>query len=128
PLGMTSTVSRDHDRSEIEGLAVGYARPKKRFVKVGPVLRLGGGSLVSTIDDLAKWDAALHSDVLVRLTTLDQIWTPQILTGGKVANMGRDGQGRHFKPGFGWFIGNESERRLVHHSGGVDGFASHIDR
>lgn len=42
PLEMTATESRDHSNSEIEGLANGYAKPKKKFQPVGSVLRLGG--------------------------------------------------------------------------------------
>ena len=42
--------------------------------------------------------------------------------------MGKDPQGRHYQPGFGWFIGDGSDRQLVHHSGGADGYASQIDR
>ena len=128
PLDMGSTTSRDHENSEIAGLATGYALPKKKFKETGAVLRLGGGSLVSTVEDLVKWDAALHTETLVSKATLDDIWTPYVLNDGKVANMGKDPQGRYYQAGMGWFIGDENERGLVHHSGGVDGYAANIDR
>ena len=128
PLEMTKTVSRDKQNSEIEGLATGYVLPKKKFKPVGAVLRLGGGSLVSTIEDLVKWDAALKTDKLVSKTTLEEAWTPFVLSNGKNANMGADPQGRYYQAGMGWFIGDENDRGLVHHSGGIDGFSSNIDR
>ena len=128
PLGMTSTESRDHANSEIESLAIGYFKPKKKFRPANPVLRLGGGSLVSTVEDLARWDAALYTEKLVSTSTLEEAWTPFVLTDGKKANMGADPQGRYYQGGMGWFIGDEGGRGLVHHSGGVDGYASNIDR
>ena len=128
PLEMTATESRDHSNSDIEGLANGYVKPKKKFQTVGSVLRLGGGSLVSTVEDLAKWDAALYTGQLVSKSMLEEVWTPYVLNDGKNASMGADPQGRYYQAGMGWFIGDENGRGLVHHSGGVDGFAANIDR
>ena len=128
PLEMTATQSRDHSNSEIDGLANGYVKPRRKFQPVGSVLRLGGGSLVSTVEDLAKWDAALYTEKLVSKSTLDESWTPYVLNDGKNATMGVDPQGRYYQAGMGWFIGDEKERGLVHHSGGIDGYAANIDR
>lgn len=128
PLEMTNTVARDKENSDIAGLATGYVLPKKKFKPVGTVLRLGGGSLVSTIEDLVKWDAALKTEKLVSKATLEEAWTPFVLSNGKNANMGADPQGRYYQAGMGWFIGDENDRGLVHHSGGIDGFSSNIDR
>ena len=128
PLGMMSSTSRDHEQRDIEGLAEGYFKARKKFRPANPVLRLGGGSLVSTVDDLVKWDAALRSGTLVSQETLERIWTPYVLSNGETANMGQDPQGRQYQAGFGWFIGHAEGRGLVHHSGGIDGYAANIDR
>lgn len=128
PLNMNRTTSISHDNIDLEGLAVGYGLNKKKFRKVSPVLRPGGGSLVSTIEDLIRWEKGLHNGTLIPNSKLEEMWTPVVLNDGAIANMGKDNQGRYYQAGFGWFIGDENERGLIHHSGGVDGYASNIDR
>ena len=51
------------------------------------------GSLASSVDDLAKWDAALYTDKLVKQTTLKRAWIPYKL---------KDGTDKHY--GYGWGI------------------------
>jgi CubicO group peptidase (beta-lactamase class C family) len=46
------------------------------------------GGIVSTVDDLAKWDAALYTGKLVRPETLQQAFTPHRLKDGKPIEYG----------------------------------------
>lgn len=41
------------------------------------------GALLSTVLDLAKWDAALQNGKLLKQSTLEQMWTPVKLNSGK---------------------------------------------
>ena len=56
------------------------------------------GSLYFSIMDLAKWDAALYTEKLLKRSSLEQMWTVAKLSNGQ-ENSG------HY--GFGWFIGTK---------------------
>ena len=77
----------------------------------------GDGGLVSTVVDLAKWDAAIQSGALLPPKAWDEIFRPVTLNSGKP-----------FPYGFGWFIRDQAGRPYYEHSGHLQGFASHILR
>ena len=77
------------------------------------------GSLYFSILDLAKWDAALYTDVLLKHSTREQMWTVAKLSDGK-PNSG------HY--GFGWFIESNGAHRVVEHEGQWQGFETQISR
>jgi CubicO group peptidase (beta-lactamase class C family) len=87
---------------------------------VSPVVNTtADGSLYFSILDLAKWDAALYTEKLLRRSSLEQMWTVAPLKDGK-PNAG--------EYGFGWFIGNRKGHRLVEHEGAWQGFETQISR
>jgi CubicO group peptidase (beta-lactamase class C family) len=87
---------------------------------VSPLLNTtADGSLYFSILDLAKWDAALYTEKLLRKPSLDLMWTPVKLKTGET-NKG------HY--GFGWFIDDRKGHRCVHHDGSWQGFETAIDR
>jgi CubicO group peptidase (beta-lactamase class C family) len=77
------------------------------------------GSLYFSIEDLAKWDAALYTDRLLKSSDLQQMWTVASLRDGK-ANPG------HY--GFGWFVESRNGHRVVEHEGQWQGFETQISR
>ena len=77
------------------------------------------GSLYFTILDLAKWDAALYTEKLLKRSSLDLMWTPVKLKDGRV-NKG--------SYGFGWFIEQRKGHRCIHHDGAWQGFQTAMDR
>ncbi len=77
----------------------------------------GDGGLVSTVVDLAKWDAAIQSGALLPPGTWEQVFRPVTLNSGKT-----------FPYGFGWFIREQSGHPYYEHSGHLQGYASHILR
>jgi len=77
------------------------------------------GSLYFSILDLAKWDAALYSEALLKKPSLQQMWTVTKLRDGK-PNSG------HY--GFGWFIESRNGHRVVEHEGQWQGFETQISR
>jgi len=77
------------------------------------------GALYFSILDLAKWDAALYTDKLLKRSSLQQMWTIAALRDGK-PNSG------HY--GFGWFIESANGHAVVEHEGQWQGFETQISR
>jgi hypothetical protein len=77
------------------------------------------GSLYFSTLDLAKWDAALYSETLLKRSDLNLMWT--------VAKL-KDGQNNKGNYGFGWFVEERNGHRCVHHDGSWQGFETAIDR
>jgi hypothetical protein len=75
------------------------------------------GSLASTVDDLAKWDAALYTERLVKAASLEKAWTPYVLASGKPTGYG-----------YGWGVGKLRGRRSIAHGGGIFGFSTYAIR
>jgi CubicO group peptidase (beta-lactamase class C family) len=75
------------------------------------------GAFLSTAMDLAKWDATLYSDKVLRESTRRQMWTPVTLN-----------DGRSYPYGFGWMFVDVNGHRLVHHPGGMPGARADIAR
>ena len=71
----------------------------------------GPGNLRSTVDDLAKWDAALYTERLLPATRLEMLWTPNTLANGESTNYG-----------FGMGIGELDGHRMIAHRGNINGF------
>jgi CubicO group peptidase (beta-lactamase class C family) len=122
PLGMPSTrIISEADL--VPNRAAGYRLVKgelKNQEWVAPVVNTtADGSLYFTTLDLAKWDAALYTEKLLKRSSLDLMWTPVKLKNGQ-ANKG------HY--GFGWFIDERAGHRCIHHDGSWQGFETAIDR
>ena len=77
------------------------------------------GSLYFSILDLAKWDAALYTDRLLKKSSLAQMWTVTPL---------RNGQRNSGHYGYGWFIEVQDGHRLIEHEGQWQGFETQISR
>ena len=75
------------------------------------------GALYLTIYDMAKWDAALYTEKLLKKSSLDQMWTPVKLNDGKTHPYG-----------FGWSLADVRGHRLIEHGGAWQGFKAHVSR
>jgi CubicO group peptidase (beta-lactamase class C family) len=122
PLGMQTTrIISEADI--IPNRSAGYRLVKgelKNQEWVSPVLNTtADGSLYFSILDLAKWDAALYTEKLVKRSSLDQMWTVVKLNNGQ-PNSG------HY--GFGWEITTSHGHRLIDHDGAWQGFKTQISR
>jgi CubicO group peptidase (beta-lactamase class C family) len=121
PLGMNATRSTDPEPI-VRNRASGYEWKNDHFENrpvLLPAVAFSAGSLLSTVEDMAKWDAALYTEKLLKKSSLDQMWT---------APATNDGTDAPFNYGFGWFIENYHGHRLVQHSGGTPGFSSAMYR
>ena len=122
PLGMTATrVMSEEDI--IPNRAAGYRLVKgeiKNQEWVSPTFNTtADGALYFNVLDLAKWDAALYTEKLVKRASLDRMWTVVPLNDGK-PNRG--------KYGFAWEIGTVNGHRVIEHGGAWQGFTTHIAR
>jgi D-alanyl-D-alanine carboxypeptidase len=118
PLGMQSTRTTPTSTTEkIAGYAQGYVdndtlRDAPQWVALRP-----SGAFLSTVRDLAKWDAALRTESILTESTRRQMWTPVTLNDGTT-----------YPYGFGWMMATVKGHRLIHHPGGMPGFRSDIAR
>jgi Beta-lactamase class C and other penicillin binding proteins len=121
PLGMSATRNTE-PQPIVPNRASGYEWVKDHFENrpvLAPYVAFSAGSILSTVEDMAKWDAALYTEKLLKRSSLDQIWTVTKTNNGADAS---------FNYGFGWFIDSYHGHRLVQHSGGTPGFSSVIYR
>jgi len=81
-----------------------------------PALRPPGGFL-STVLDLAKWDAVLNTDKILSESSRRQMWTPVKLN-----------DGTSHPHGFGWQLEAFRNLKSVRHSGGMPGFRAMFAR
>lgn len=113
PLGMKQSFY-DNTQRIIPRRAAGYARGQGGYVNAEYLSMThphAAGSLMSTVDDLAKWDAALYTEKLVKQESLKKAWTPFVLN-----------DGRPTKYGYGWGVTTLEGERMLTHSGGINGF------
>ncbi|HEX5758124.1 MAG TPA: serine hydrolase [Thermoanaerobaculia bacterium] len=119
PLGMKRT-GYGHVEPILPGRVAGYQRGRQGWVNA-PYLSMtqpyAAGSLVSTVDDLALWNAALDGGQLLPRAALARAWTPYKLRGGKATGYG-----------YGWGIVDWRGHHFEEHGGGIDGFQSYVLR
>ncbi|MCB0111139.1 MAG: serine hydrolase, partial [Caldilineaceae bacterium] len=115
PLGMTHSA---YDQTEhiLPGRVAGYVRDADGFQNA-PYLSMShpyaAGALVSSVDDLAKWDAALYTDKLVKQRTLQRAFRGFRLTDGEDAGYG-----------YGFQIADYEGHRMLTHAGTINGFTT----
>jgi CubicO group peptidase (beta-lactamase class C family) len=81
-----------------------------------PALR-PSGAFISTVLDLAKWEAALSTDKILKQSDRAQMWTPVTLNSGK-----------KYPYGFGWAVDDLRGVSTVSHGGTLTGFRSQYSR
>jgi CubicO group peptidase (beta-lactamase class C family) len=115
PLGMSQTTI-SHEGERYPGLASGY-RWENGLHQTGPPTGItAGGSILSTISDMAKWDAALYPERLLKESSLQQMWAPVRLNDGMT-----------WRYGFGWEVSRINDHLIVSHGGNIKGFSSAIE-
>lgn len=122
PIGMKTT-RIINEADIIPNRAAGYRLVKgevKNQEWVSPTMNTtADGSLYFSILDLAKWDAALYGEQLLKPESLKEMWTVAKLNDGK-PNSG------HY--GFGWFVDDAGGKRIISHEGEWQGFTTYISR
>ncbi|MGA8547522.1 MAG: serine hydrolase domain-containing protein [Mycobacterium sp.] len=116
PLGMNNTVAYEEGISTVNNRAFGYTEEAGRWNRTDQDQTsavLGDGGIYSSIDDLAKWDAALYDGRLLQPSSLRAAFTPATHTGDP-----------DIAYGYGWRITGET----LWHSGESVGFRHVIVR
>lgn len=117
-LGMTKTGDRD-PKYIIPLRATGYEWESEKLVGRDYNLTdvFSAGAIVSTVGDLAKWDAALRNDTLLKKESKLQMWSPAVFNDGK-----------NYPYGFGFRLSDVRGHKLVAHSGQTAGFGANVSR
>jgi D-alanyl-D-alanine carboxypeptidase len=118
PLEMSSTFSEatpgrivPHRVSGYSPVPAGYADAE--YLSLTHFHAAGG--LTSTVDDLARWFAALHAGTLISAETLRRMWTPYTLADGRSARYG-----------YGWWVGTCLGQRTAEHYGSLPGCSNYL--
>ena len=127
PLGMHHTVAFVKGKNTVADRAYGYSKATTGWELTdqdSTSATLGDGGVYSSLDDLAKWDAALARHRLLRAKEMQPALTPvAVPNGGRV--------GPHNEPaayGFGWFLNPYKGHPRMWHYGETIGFRTSIQR
>jgi D-alanyl-D-alanine carboxypeptidase len=116
PAGMNVTLPTNTSAA-VPTRAVGYTgRNNERKADEWVALR-ASGAFLSSVLDLAKWDALLNTDKILTDATKREMWARVRLS---------DGSSDPY--GLGWHVDTGNGRRRVWHGGGLPGFTSHFVR
>jgi len=118
PLGMHHTLAYVAGGPDLPHRAWGYSEVAgdwQRTDQSSTSAVLGDGGIYSSIDDLARWDAALYDDRLLSDASRALAFAPHVEVTGAASRT-------HY--GFGWRIGSDT----VWHSGETIGFRNVIVR
>jgi CubicO group peptidase (beta-lactamase class C family) len=121
PLEMKQTYYGDPERI-VARRAAGYERSPSgddfhNASYLSMRLPYAAGSLLSSVNDLAKWDAALYSEEILDEDSLDKWWRPFSL---------EDGTSTHYA--YGWSVNSYQGHPVVAHGGGINGFRCYVLR
>ena len=121
PLGMTTARVFSYadiipNRSSGYGLLDGAWKNAPRWWSQS-ILSAADGGLWMSVLDLAKWDAALYSERILKRSSLEAMWTPVPLDDGSA-----------YPGGMGWFIAGAKGHRVVFHTNGSPGSSGVISR
>lgn len=117
PLSMNATRATTVEEV-VRNRADSYEWTKEHYMNAAENIAVRpSGALLSTVLDLAKWDAALNTDSPLTKQSRDKMWTPVIGIGSGKA-----------KYGLGWQLEMHGGQRAMHHGGTLGGFKSHFAR
>lgn len=101
-------------------MVTGYEWSKDKFkpaLTSRPTAMDGSGAVVTSMNDLAKWNAALDTEFPLTSAMKMKLWTPNRTNDGKATVYG-----------FGWTVRRGPDGKTVSHSGSTPGFTSNILR
>ena len=119
PLGMTSTCCDSASRV-IPFRIPGYEKVGDGYENapyVSMTQEFAAGAILSSVDDLAKWDEGLSAGRLLKNETLHKAFTPFKLASGESTGYG-----------YGWLVSEYEGHPMIEHDGGVSGFSSYALR
>ena len=132
PLGMHRTISTDSAVRRAANIASPHTVVNGTVRKI-PYGRLDNmapaGNIYSSVQDMSKWVRMLlaggkaEGKEIIPVSAIEQTRTPQSILG----NGGHPFNKAHFALyGLGWFLEEYSGRKIVAHTGGVNGFVTSV--
>ncbi len=117
PLGMSATRTTTYD--EVLGhRANGYVVAEGRLQNAARIQGVRpSGAFLSSIEDKARWEAALNSEAVRTAAEGARMWTPVQLNAGSTKNYG-----------FGWEVNTVGTHRQIRHGGSMPGFRADLSR
>ncbi len=117
PLGMQDSRYGRQDEL-VQGRVRGYVDDRDDGFRPAQFLSMtqpyAAGSLLSSVEDLARWGAGLFGGELIEPASLERMVQPATLNDGTPSNYG-----------FGWGVGDKLRGRTVYsHGGGIFGFST----
>lgn len=115
PLGLKNTYYGSHSRI-IPNRVDGYKPDGDGFLNADYLSMTqphAAGSIISTVDDLYKWNTAMHSGKVVSEKSFKLMTTPTKLNNGKTRDYG-----------YGLSLGKLFDEPIVAHGGGINGFST----
>lgn len=117
PAGMTATDVTNEDLV-LPNRARAYAHDNGVLVNMPPWTAVRpSGAFMSTVLDLAKWDALLWTNKVLSDASKAKMWAQTVLPSGEQTGYG-----------FGWFFEEDRGHRVIRHDGGLVGFATNFSR
>jgi CubicO group peptidase (beta-lactamase class C family) len=132
PLGMNNTLALSKDIATATNKAAAHTVWMGELKKIpyGKIDALApAGSISSSANDMSKWVMAqlnngkLNDKEIIPASAIAQTWTPHSIlgNGGPMFNTG------HFALyGLGWFLEEYTGKKIVSHTGGVNGFVTSV--
>ncbi|GAB5564322.1 MAG: hypothetical protein Wins2KO_13850 [Winogradskyella sp.] len=114
-IGMTSSYFGDI-RHSIPNLTKGYIIEQNEFINADYMnlsLAYSAGAILSTTEDLLKWQNALLSNTLLKESSIKQAMTPTLLNSGK-----------RIPYGYGFRFSKLGNSPVIAHTGSTKGFTS----
>ncbi|MFC5460098.1 serine hydrolase [Massilia niabensis] len=119
PLGMQDTAYEGFERGKAPR-ALGHSSDGQAFGRSATLSMTqpyAAGSLVSSVDDLARWDAAISQGKLLKAASWQRAFTPYTLADGKSTGYG-----------YGWEVRQLLGTQTIAHGGGINGFSTYAQR
>ncbi len=104
------------DQKVIKNRAYGYHQKTYGFINKTVIdfsVPFSSGSLMSTLNDMQKWQSALNQNLLLQSENLIKAFTRQSLSNGE-----------KIEYGYGWHLKNEEGIPTIEHGGSIFGFKS----
>jgi CubicO group peptidase (beta-lactamase class C family) len=132
PLKMNNTLAYEKGKNEVPRRAYGHRKENNILHEADQSSTsavLGDGGIYSSLDDLAKWDRALHDYTLLSEAEMQPALTPVQPTSAPA----KAPEGPNVSYGFGWFLApyldpHKKAHKRMSHDGETIGFRTTIQR
>jgi CubicO group peptidase (beta-lactamase class C family) len=129
PLDMADSGYERH-QDILRHRAAGYATDDGRVVNAAFVdmsFAGGAGALYSTVEDLYRWERALHTDEILSELSRKALFAPTVLVDSYAESLAYHGRAPMYY-GYGWTIDEHLGHRRIWHGGGIHGFVTTLAR